>query len=65
MITKMTKYTLVSLNENTGALITALQQMGVMDIRRSHKCVDETSLEMMRKAESIKEVMSGTALKAA
>lgn len=64
MITEMTRYTLFALTDHTATLITSLQEMGVMDIRRSHKCIDEHSAALLQKAEGIKEIMTGKELKA-
>ncbi|MCM1503468.1 MAG: ATPase V [Bacteroidales bacterium] len=43
MIEKMTKYSFILLNEQTAGFLSRLQELGVMDITRSAKPVDETS----------------------
>lgn len=63
MITEMTKYTLLCARTYSEELIGSLQQMGVMDIRRSHRPVDEYSTALMDKALQLKYTLSGEELK--
>lgn len=63
MITRMDKYTLFTLSSYSAEFIASLQEIGVVDIRRSHKPVDAHSEELMARAASIKSLMAGTELK--
>ena len=65
MITRMTEYLLVSPRACSEELIGALQEMGVMDITRSHKSIDSHSASLMEEAAAVKNEMAGTALKSA
>ena len=50
MITKMTKYSFVLLSGEKDGFLEQLQELGIVDISRSVKPVDETSHEMMARA---------------
>lgn len=63
MITKMTKYTLLSLRSDSDSLMQALQELGVMDITRSHKSIDEHSAKLLEEAAVYSDLIAGTALK--
>ena len=63
MITRMTKYTLLCARTYSEELIGSLQEMGVMDIRRSNRPVDEHSSALMDRALQLKYTMSGEELK--
>lgn len=47
MIEKMTKYSFILLNDQTSGFLSSLQELGVMDISRSEKPVDEASSELL------------------
>jgi len=49
MIAKMTKYSFVLLHSETDSFISELQKIGIIDISRSTKPVDETSSELLDK----------------
>ena len=53
MIEKMTKYSFILLNREEEGFLEELSGLGVMDITRSAKPIDETSAEMLSKAESL------------
>ena len=54
MIEKMTKYNFILLNEEQEVFLQKLQEMGVVDITRSTKPVDDSSSQMLEKAEELK-----------
>lgn len=54
MITKMTKYAFIMLNGETEDFLKKLQGLGVVDITRSKKPVDDVSSAMLEKAAEIK-----------
>ena len=58
MVEKMTKYSFILLDGETGSFLERLQQLGVMDITRSKKPVDANSASIMEKASDIKKAMS-------
>lgn len=47
MIEKMTKYSFILPSSETGDFLSSLQEMGVMDITRSEKPVDESSAKLL------------------
>lgn len=47
MIEKMTKYSFILMNDQTAGFLASLQEMGVMDITRSQKPVDEKSSALL------------------
>ena len=47
MVTKMTKYSFILLSEQTEGFLNSLQELGVVDISRSLKPIDEQSSEML------------------
>jgi len=49
MIEKMTKYSFILLNEQTAGFLSKLQELGVMDITRSQKPVDEKSSALLER----------------
>lgn len=55
MITRMTKYSFVLLNSDKDMFLEKLQELGVVDITRSSKPVDEHSEAILRQMESIRE----------
>ena len=57
MITKMTKYSFVLLTEEKEGFLEQLQELGVVDISRSEKPVDQNSSEMLAKATRAKRVL--------
>ena len=54
MIEKMTKYSFILLDREKEGFMEDLSQLGVMDISRSSKAIDEHSADMLREAEAIK-----------
>ena len=54
MITKMTKYTFLLLSSDTEAFLHEVQDLGVLDIKRSRKPVDAVSAKLFREAEDIR-----------
>lgn len=58
MITKMTKYSFILLNGETEDFLRELQELGVMDITRSAKPIDDDSSVMLDKALEIKQVIA-------
>ena len=58
MVEKMTKYSFILLDGETGSFLERLQQLGVMDITRSKKPVDANSASIMEKASDIRKAMS-------
>ena len=57
MITKMTKYSFVLLSGEKEGFLEQLQELGVVDISRSVKPVDQASHEMMGRASKARKVM--------
>ena len=49
MITKMTKYSFILLSGESEAFLENLQELGVVDIQRSTKPVDQVSSAMLEK----------------
>ena len=58
MVTEMTKYSFILLEEETEGFMQQLQQFGVVDITRSVKPVDGTSSEMLERATAEKKAMA-------
>lgn len=58
MITAMTKYDFILLGEQNEQFLTELQELGVVDITRSTKPVDDTSSQMLDKTLRIKKAIS-------
>ena len=58
MITKMSKYSFILFNEDKETFLEGLQELGVVDITRSHKAIDEESLSIMEQIKEIKEDIS-------
>ena len=54
MIEKMTRYSFILLNREKEGFLDELSGLGVMDISRSTKPIDERSAEMLGEAESLK-----------
>ena len=54
MITKMMKYTFALLSSGTEQFLSRLQELGVVDITRSTKPVDENSMSMLDRADALK-----------
>ena len=57
MITKMTKYSFVLLSGEKEGFLEKIQELGVVDITRSVKPVDQDSHEMFAKATKAKKVI--------
>lgn len=57
MITKMTKYSFVLLTEEKEGFLEQLQELGVVDISRSEKPVDQNSSDMFAKATRAKRAL--------
>ena len=57
MITKMTKYSFILLSGEKEGFLEQLQELGVVDISRSVKPVDQDSAEMFAKASKAKKVI--------
>ena len=57
MITKMTKYSFILMTEEKEGFLEQLQELGVVDISRSVKPVDQDSSEMFAKASRAKKVL--------
>ena len=57
MITPMTKYSFIFLSSEKEGFIGKLQELGLMDIVRSDKPVDETSAALLKEAEALKAVL--------
>ena len=57
MITKMTKYSFVLISGEKEGFLEQLQELGVVDISRSVKPVDQTSHEMMARASKAKKAI--------
>ncbi len=58
MITTMTKYSFVLLSGAQESFLNSLSELGVVDITRSAKPVDETSTALVRRAEILKKAIS-------
>lgn len=58
MITKMMKYTFALLSSGTEQFLSRLQELGVVDITRSTKPVDENSMSMLERADALKKTHS-------
>ena len=61
MVTKMTKYSFILLSEQTEGFLNSLQELGVVDISRSLKPIDEQSSEMLAEADRAKKALSSLA----
>ena len=57
MITKMTKYSFILLSGEKEGFLEQLQELGVVDISRSVKPVDQDSHEMLAKATKARKVI--------
>ena len=58
MVTEMTKYSFILPGEETEGFLRKLQELGVMDITRSAKPVDETSSTMLENASAEKKALA-------
>lgn len=58
MVTKMTKYSFILLSEQTEGFLNSLQELGVVDISRSLKPIDEQSSGMLAVADRAKKALS-------
>ena len=58
MVEKMTRYSFILLNEETESFLRHLQELGVVDITRSRKPVDERSASMLENAGAEKRALS-------
>ncbi len=58
MITSMTKYSFILLSGEQGKFLSNLQELGVVDITRSAKPVDDRSEAIVRRAEALKKTIS-------
>ena len=58
MVTKMTKYSFIMLSEQTEEFLAKLQELGVVDVTRSLKPVDEKSSELLAEADEAKKAMA-------
>ncbi|MBR1538395.1 MAG: hypothetical protein IJ636_02695, partial [Bacteroidales bacterium] len=54
MITKMTKYTFLLLSSSAEGFLKEIQELGVLDIKRSRKPVDAASAKLYREAEDLR-----------
>lgn len=54
MITPMTKYSLVMLAGDEGNVLEAIQKLGLMDIKRVGKAIDEKSSQLLTRAQALK-----------
>ncbi len=54
MIDKMTKYSFVLMTDEVDAFLTSIQEIGLVDITRSAKAVDEKSSAMFSEAETLR-----------
>lgn len=54
MIEKMTKYSFVLMSSESDEFLSSLQKIGLIDITRSHKPVDDKSMELFSKAGDLK-----------
>lgn len=59
MIEKMTKYSFILLNAQVDALLERLQELGLVDITRSTKALDDTSRQMVADIELINGLING------
>ena len=59
MITPMTRYSFIPVNGEQEGFLSSLQQLGLVDITRSVKPVDEGSALLMGRAESFRASSSG------
>ena len=59
MIDRMTKYSFILLNGEEGALLDQLQQLGLVDITRSEKAVDEESSKLSGEVDLIQGLIQG------
>ena len=57
MVDKMMKYSFILLNGETEAFLTKLQELGVVDVTRSSKPIDEHSTKMLDQAAATKRVI--------
>ena len=57
MVDKMIKYSFILLNGETGDFLNKLQEMGVVDVTRSAKPVDEHSTRMLDEAASTRRII--------
>lgn len=58
MIEKMTKYSFILLNEQTAGFLAKTQELGVMDITRSEKPVDEKSSALLERLNECRRTIS-------
>ena len=58
MVTKMTKYSFILLSEQTEGFLNSRQELGVVDISRSLKPIDEQSSGMLAEADRAKKALS-------
>ena len=58
MINKMTQYSFILLQGDKEKFLSDLQQLGVVDITRSFKPVDDASNQLLLKAESLKDAVA-------
>ena len=58
MITKMTKYNFVLMNSGKEEFLESIKELGVVDITRSVKPVDEKSDQMMERISRIKAALA-------
>ena len=58
MVEKMTKYSFILLDEETEGFLLQLQELGVVDITRARKPIDEDSAAMLEKAGAEKRALT-------
>mgnify|MGYP002516578957 CR=1 FL=1 len=58
MVTKMTKYSFILLSGQTEGFLEKLQGLGVVDVRRSLKPVDDKSSELLAEADEAKKALA-------
>ena len=58
MIEKMTRYNFILLGGEEEQFLAGLQELGVVDITRSFKPVDDASNQLLLKAESLKDAVA-------
>ncbi len=58
MITTMTRYSFVLLSGEQESFLNSLSELGVVDVTRSAKPVDETSTALVRRAETLRKTIS-------
>ena len=58
MVEKMTKFSFILLDEETEGFLQHLQGLGVVDITRSRKPVDDRSASMLEKASAEKRALT-------